>query len=74
MGLFQYSVQVLEAVHRQIERYVNRELRHNEGRVREEANRAIGKAISSHEFRIPLLGYLGLLSDRTPRERPPERS
>jgi hypothetical protein len=55
------SNDLLEAVRREVERFVNRELRHNEGRIREQANRAIDKAISAHEVRIPLLGYLGLL-------------
>jgi nitrogen-specific signal transduction histidine kinase len=50
----------LEAVHRQVERYVNHELEHNEGRLREQANKALKKALSAHEVRIPLAGYLGL--------------
>ena len=40
------SNDLLEAVRREVERFVNHELRHNEGRIREQANRAIDKAIS----------------------------
>ncbi|MGA2066541.1 MAG: hypothetical protein ABSG86_16310 [Thermoguttaceae bacterium] len=54
------SNDLLEAVHRQVERYVNHELEHNEGRLREQANKALKKALSAHEVRIPLAGYLGL--------------
>jgi hypothetical protein len=55
------SNDLLEAARRQIERYINHELQHNEGRIREQANQAIAKALSAHEVRLPLLGYLGLL-------------
>ena len=53
------SNDLLDAARRQIERFVNRELRQNEGRIREQANRAIEKAVSSHEVQIPLLGWVG---------------
>jgi hypothetical protein len=55
------SNDLLEAARRQIERYVNHELRQNDGRMREKANQALKKALSAHEVRIPLVGYLGLL-------------
>jgi hypothetical protein len=52
------SNDVLEAVRRQIRDAINHELRHNEGRIRQQANHALEKAISSREVRIPLVGYL----------------
>ena len=55
------SNDLLDAVRRQIERYVNHELRHNEAAMREKANQSLKKALSSHEVRIPLIGYLGLM-------------
>jgi signal transduction histidine kinase len=57
------SNDLLDVARRQIERYVNHELRQNDEKIREQANRAIKKAISSHEVRLPLLGYLGLLDN-----------
>ena len=39
---------------------MNHELRHNEGRIRDQAGQALKKAVSGHEVRIPLAGYLGL--------------
>jgi hypothetical protein len=57
----EFSNDILDAARRQIERLANHELRHNEDRIREKANRALHKALSSHEMRLPLLGYLGLL-------------
>jgi hypothetical protein len=55
------SNDILDAARRQIERFINYELRRNEGQIRDKANDALKKAISSHEVRIPLIGYLGLL-------------
>jgi hypothetical protein len=55
------SNDLLEMARRQIERFVNHELRQNDEKLREQANRAIKKALASHEVRLPLLGYLGLL-------------
>jgi hypothetical protein len=55
------SNDLLDAVRRQIEGFINHELRHNEDRMRQQANQAIQKALSAHEVRIPLVGYLGLL-------------
>ncbi|MGO8688835.1 MAG: fascin domain-containing protein [Thermoguttaceae bacterium] len=52
------SNDVLETVRRQIRDAINRELRHNEGRIRQQANHALDKAMSSREVRIPLVGYL----------------
>ena len=57
----EFSNDLLEAVRRQIRHLVNHELAHNEERIRESANHALQKAMSSHEVRIPLLGYLQLL-------------
>jgi hypothetical protein len=57
------SNDLLEMAHRQIERFVNHELQQNDEKLREQANRAIKKALSSHEVRLPLLGYLGLLDN-----------
>jgi hypothetical protein len=55
------SNDLLEAARRQIERYVNHELRENDERMREKANESLKKALSKHEVRIPLVGYLGLM-------------
>jgi hypothetical protein len=55
------SNDLLDAMRRQIERLVNRELRHNEPKIREKANASLQKAFSSREVRVPLLGYLGVL-------------
>ena len=41
------SNDVLETVRRQIRDAINRELRHNEGRIRQQANHALDKAMSS---------------------------
>jgi hypothetical protein len=54
------SNDLLEAARRPIKNFINRELHHNEDRLRQSANRSLEKAIASHELRIPLLGYLGL--------------
>ncbi len=55
------SNDLLKAVRRQIKDLVNRELRHNEARIRQQANQALQKAMSSRDVRIPLLGYLKIL-------------
>ena len=57
----EFSNDLLEAGRRQIRRLVNHELAHNEERIRQSANHALQKAMSSREVRIPLLGYLHLL-------------
>ena len=54
------SNDLLEAAHRPIKNFINRELHHNEERLRQSANQSLQKAISSREVRIPLLGYLGV--------------
>ena len=55
------SNDLLKAVRRQIKEVVNHELRHNAERIRQQANHALQKAMSSRDVRIPLLGYLNLL-------------
>ena len=55
------SNDLLDATREPIERFVNHELRRNEPRIREKANKSVQKAMSSHEVRIPLLGYLETL-------------
>jgi hypothetical protein len=55
------SNDLLDAARRQVEQFINRELRHNEARIREKANGALQKAVSSRDVRMPLLGYLGVL-------------
>jgi len=57
----EFSNDLLEAIRRQVKHLLNRELAHNEARIRESANRALQKAISDHQVRIPLIGYLRLL-------------
>ena len=54
------SNDLLETMHREIKQVINRELRHNEGKIRQQANNALQKAMSSRDVRIPLLGYFGL--------------
>jgi hypothetical protein len=54
------SNDLLETMHREIKQVINHELRHNEGRIRQQANSALQKAMSSRDVRIPLLGYFGL--------------
>lgn len=55
------SNDLLEAAHRPIRNFINRELHRNEQRLRQSANQSLQKAISSREVKIPLLGYLGVL-------------
>jgi hypothetical protein len=55
------SNDVLHAARGPIERTINGELRRNEARIRQQANKSLEKAISSREVRIPLLGFLKLL-------------
>jgi hypothetical protein len=55
------SNDLLEAAHRPIRNFINRELHRNEERLRQSANQSLQKAISSREVKIPLLGYLGVL-------------
>ena len=55
------SNDLLKAVRRQIKEVVNHELRHNAERIRQQANHALQKAMSSRDVRIPLLGYLNVL-------------
>jgi hypothetical protein len=54
------SNDLLEAARRPIKSFINRELRRNEEQIHQSANQSLQKAISSHELRLPLLGYLGL--------------
>ncbi len=60
LSRLELSNDLLEAVRRQIRQLINYELARNEARIRENANRALQKAMSSREVRIPLLGYLRL--------------
>jgi hypothetical protein len=55
------SNDLLESSRHAIEHLVNHELRQNEERIRQQANKSLAKAMSAHELRIPLLGCLGLL-------------
>ncbi len=57
----EFSNDLLEAVRRAIRRIANRELAHNAEHIRGSANRAVQKAMSSRQVRIPLLGYLQLM-------------
>jgi hypothetical protein len=43
-----------------IEREINTELRHNDARIRQQANKAIAKALGAQQFQHPLLKYLML--------------
>ena len=55
-----FSNDLLKAVRRQIRHLINHELARHEARIRESATRAVQQAMSAHEVRIPLLGYLRL--------------
>ncbi len=57
----EFSNDLLEVLRRQIRHVVNRELAHNEQRIRESANQALQKAIAARQVRIPLLGFFQLL-------------
>lgn len=56
----EFSNDLLEAMRRQIRRLINYELTRNEDRIRQSANQAVQKAMSTREVRIPLIGYLRL--------------
>ena len=55
------SNDLLDAVRRQVEQVINRELRQNVEHIRQKANRSLEKATGGREFRLPFAGYLGLL-------------
>lgn len=52
------SNDLLDVARRQIEQVVNRELRHNEEKIRTKANEAVQKAVKAKDLRVPMLGYL----------------
>lgn len=54
------SNDILQTLHRPIERLVNHELRDNEDRLREKANAALAKAFHSRRLEHPLLRFLSL--------------
>jgi hypothetical protein len=54
------SNDLLRAARHPIKQFINRELRRNEDKIRQSANRALEKAMSSREVRVPMLGYMGL--------------
>jgi len=54
------SNDVLQAVREPIEELVNRELRHNEERIRSQANKSLAKAFQARQLHSPLLRYLAL--------------
>jgi hypothetical protein len=54
------SNDLLDAARRPIENVINDELRHNQDRIREQANKSLRKAFEKHEVKLPLLGFLGL--------------
>jgi len=56
-----FSNDLLEAAQHGIRHLINRELSRNEERIRKSAESALQKAIASHDVKIPLIGYLGLL-------------
>jgi len=55
------SNDLLHSARGPIERTINGELRRNNERICQEADKALKKAISSRDVRIPMLGYLKLL-------------
>ncbi len=54
------SNDVLQAVREPIEELANRELRHNEERIRGQANKSLAKAFQARQLHSPLLRYLAL--------------
>ena len=54
------SNDLLNAAREPIEDLVNHELRHNEERIRQQANKSLAKAMKSREFHNPLLRFLSL--------------
>jgi hypothetical protein len=54
----EFSNDVLEVLRRQILQVVNRELAHNEPRIRQSSTEALQKAVAAHEIKIPLVGWL----------------
>ncbi|MFZ5828859.1 MAG: fascin domain-containing protein [Planctomycetota bacterium] len=60
LDLRHFSNDLLDAAREPIEDVANREIRANEGRIRDQANKALAKAVDAQEFRHPLLKYLML--------------
>lgn len=56
----QLSNDLLDLAREPIERLVNQELARNHERIRQQANRALAKAVQSRQFQHPLLRYLGI--------------
>ena len=54
------SNDLLEVAREPIEDLANHELRHNEERIRQQANKSLAKAVKSREFHSPLLRFLSL--------------
>jgi hypothetical protein len=54
------SNDLLDVAHEPIEDLANHELRHNEERIRQQANKSLAKAVKSREFHSPLLRFLSL--------------
>jgi hypothetical protein len=54
------SNDLLNAARKPIEQFINRELRGNDDRIREQANEIVRKAVESQTFRHPLLGFVSL--------------
>ena len=52
------SNDLLDAAREPIEDIVNHELRHNQERIRQQANKSLAKAMKSREFHNPLLRFL----------------
>ena len=60
LDLRDLSNDILNAAREPIEDVVNREIRHNDARIREQANKALAKAVQAQQFQHPLLKYLAL--------------
>ena len=54
------SNDLLNVAREPLEDLVNHELRRNEDRIRQQANKSLAKAVKSREFHHPLLRYLSL--------------
>ncbi|NLE38834.1 MAG: hypothetical protein GX621_12490, partial [Pirellulaceae bacterium] len=58
LARLEMSNDLLNAARKPIRDFINDELRRNDGKIRDKANQAVGKAVDDKTFRVPLLEYL----------------
>jgi hypothetical protein len=61
LSRLELSNDLLHAAREPIEDLINHEIRKNEEKIREQANRSLAKAVEARQFNLPLLQFLGLL-------------